>query len=137
MNGPELRQILTKRKISISELAEKLHMSQPNLSNQFNVQDVKSGVLERICHALDVKMDFFYEGTKYLNDSSSSDNSPGLNHQDEQPTEEMSDNDKDKEISYLRGQIKVLEKINEKLLNMTQTVGQTVDQSVAYQKKHA
>ena len=82
-------------------------------------------------------MDFFYEGTKYLNDSSSSDNSPGLNHQDEQPTEEMSDNDKDKEISYLRGQIKVLEKINEKLLNMTQTVGQTVGQSVAYQKKHA
>ena len=131
MNGPELRQILTKRKISISELAEKLHMSQPNLSNQFNVQDVKSGVLERICDA------FFYEGTKYLNDSSSSDNSPGLNHQDEQPTEEMSDNDKDKEISYLRGQIKVLEKINEKLLNMAQTVGQTVDQSVAYQKKHA
>lgn len=137
MNGPELRQILTKRKISISELAEKLHMSQPNLSNQFNVQDVKSGVLERICDALDVKMDFFYEETKYLNDSSSSDNSPGLNHQGEQPTEEMSDNDKDKEISYLRGQIKVLEKINEKLLNMTQTVGQTVDQSVAYQKKHA
>ncbi|MFW5540584.1 MAG: hypothetical protein ACOCPD_03905 [Segatella copri] len=86
---------------------------------------------------MDVKMDFFYEGTKYLNDSSSSDNSPGLNHQDEQPTEDMSDNDKDKEISYLRGQIKVLEKINEKLLNMTQTVGQTVDQSVAYQKKHA
>ena len=34
-------------------------------------------------------------------------------------------------------QIKVLEKINEKLLNMTQTVGQTVDQSVTYQKKHA
>lgn len=33
-------------------------------------------------------MDFFYEGTKYLNDSSSSDNSPGLNHQDEQPTEQ-------------------------------------------------
>ena len=30
----------------------------------------------------------------------------------------------------------MLEKINEKLLNMTQTVGQTVDQSVAYQKKH-
>ena len=28
-----------------------------------------------------------------------------------------------------------MEKINEKLLNMTQTVGQTVDQSVAYQKK--
>lgn len=55
-------------------------------------------------------MDFFYEGTKYLNDSSSSDNSLGLNHQDEQPTEDMSDNDKDKEISYLRGQIKVLEK---------------------------
>ena len=61
MNGPELRQILTKRNISVNELAEKLNMSQPNLSNQFRVQDVKSGVLERICDALDVKMDFFYE----------------------------------------------------------------------------
>lgn len=133
MNGSELRQILTKRNITINELAEKLHMSQPNLSNQFRVQDVKSGILERICDALDVKMDFFYEGTKYLNDSSSSDDSPGLNQLDEQPTEGMSDSDKDKEISYLRGQIKVLEKINEKLLNKTQSVGQ----SVTYQKKHA
>lgn len=133
MNGPELRQILTKRNISINELAEKLNMSQPNLSNQFRVQDVKSGVLERICDALDVKMDFFYEGTKYLDDSSSSDNTLGLDHLDERPTEGMSDNDKDKEISYLRGQIKVLEKINEKLLNKTQTVGQ----SVTYKKKHA
>lgn len=133
MNGPELRQILTKRNISINELAEKLNMSQPNLSNQFRVQDVKSGVLERICDTLDVKMDFFYEGTKYLDDSSSSDNSLGLDHLDERPTEGMSDNDKDKEISYLRGQIKVLEKINEKLLNKTQTVGQ----SVTYKKKHA
>lgn len=133
MNGPELRQILTKRNISVNELAEKLNMSQPNLSNQFRVQDVKSGVLERICDALDVKMDFFYEGTKYLDDSSSLDNSLDLNHLDERPTEGMSDNDKDKEISYLRGQIKVLEKINEKLLNKTQTVGQ----SVTYKKKHA
>ena len=133
MNGPELRQILTKRNISVNELAEKLNMSQPNLSNQFRVQDVKSGVLERICDALDVKMDFFYEGTKYLDDSSSLDNSLSLNHRDERPTEGMSDNDKDKEISYLRGQIKVLEKINEKLLNKTQTVGQ----SVTYKKKHA
>lgn len=133
MNGPELRQILTKRNISINELAEKLNMSQPNLSNQFRVQDVKSGVLERICDALDVKMDFFYEGTKYLDDSSSLDNSLGLDNLDERPTEGMSDNDKDKEISYLRGQIKVLEKINEKLLNKTQTVGQ----SVTYKKKHA
>lgn len=133
MNGPELRQILTKRNISVNELAEKLNMSQPNLSNQFRVQDVKSGVLERICDALDVKMDFFYEGTKYLDDSSSLDNSLDLDHMDERPTEGMSDNDKDKEISYLRGQIKVLEKINEKLLNKTQTVGQ----SVTYKKKHA
>ena len=133
MNGPELRQILTKRNISVNELAEKLNMSQPNLSNQFRVQDVKSGVLVRICDALDVKMDFFYEGTKYLDDSSSLDNSLSLDHLDERPTEGMSDNDKDKEISYLRGQIKVLEKINEKLLNKTQTVGQ----SVTYKKKHA
>lgn len=133
MNDPELRQILTKRNISVNELAEKLNMSQPNLSNQFRVQDVKSGVLERICDALDVKMDFFYEGTKYLDDSSSLDNSLDLDHLDERPTEGMSDNDKDKEISYLRGQIKVLEKINEKLLNKTQTVGQ----SVTYKKKHA
>lgn len=47
-------------------MAEKLNMTQPNLSNAFKVQDVKSGMLEKICDALGVTIDFFYGGTKYM-----------------------------------------------------------------------
>ena len=66
MNGLELRKALSKSKVSIVDLAEKLNMTQPNLSNAFKVQDVKSGMLEKICDALGVTIDFFYGGTKYM-----------------------------------------------------------------------
>lgn len=66
MNGADLRRILAENKVGIIELANKLNMTQPNLSNTFKVQDVKSGLLEKICDALDVSLDFFYSGTRYL-----------------------------------------------------------------------
>ena len=64
MTGNRLRELLTLGNVSIKGLAEKLNMTQPNLSAQFKVQDVKSGILERICEVLGVTMDFFYGGTK-------------------------------------------------------------------------
>ena len=66
MTGNKLRELLTLGNVSIKGLAEKLNMTQPNLSAQFKVQDVKSGILERICEVLGVTMDFFYGGTKYM-----------------------------------------------------------------------
>ena len=60
MTGNRLRELLTLGNVSIKGLAEKLNMTQPNLSAQFKVQDVKSGILERICEVLGVTMDFFY-----------------------------------------------------------------------------
>ena len=66
MTGNRLRELLTLGNVSIKGLAEKLNMTQPNLSAQFKVQDVKSGILERICEVLGVTMDFFYGGTKYM-----------------------------------------------------------------------
>ena len=66
MNGIELRKILGQKNIGIQKLAERMDMSQSNLSKQFKVQDVKTGILERICEVLGVTMDFFYGGTKYM-----------------------------------------------------------------------
>ena len=59
MNGIELRKILGQKNIGIQKLAERMDMSQSNLSKQFKVQDVKTGILERICEVLGVTMDFF------------------------------------------------------------------------------
>ena len=56
MTGNRLRELLTLGNVSIKGLAEKLNMTQPNLSAQFKVQDVKSGILERICEVLGVTM---------------------------------------------------------------------------------
>lgn len=116
MNGNDLRQALAKRKINIGDLAKKLEMSQPNLSNQFRVQDVKSGFLERICDVLGVTLDFFYEGTKYVDKQgrtmtvadNSSNSSPDLIKQL---------GDKDQEISFLKGKIEVLENVNKMLVS--------------------
>lgn len=58
MNGIELRKILGQKNIGIQKLAERMDMSQSNLSKQFKVQDVKTGILERICEVLGVTMDF-------------------------------------------------------------------------------
>ena len=116
MNGNDLRQALAKRKINIGDLAKKLEMSQPNLSNQFRVQDVKSGFLERICDVLGVTLDFFYEATKYVDNQGRtktvadtfSNNSPDL-------IEQLGE--KDKEISFLKGKIEVLENVNKMLVS--------------------
>lgn len=45
MNGLELRKALSKSKVSIVDLAEKLNMTQPNLSNAFKVQEDRKSVV--------------------------------------------------------------------------------------------
>lgn len=116
MNGNDLRQALAKRKINIGDLAKKLEMSQPNLSNQFRVQDVKSGFLERICDVLGVTLDFFYEGTKYV-DNQGRTKTVADNFSNSSPDLIEQLGEKDKEISFLKGKIEVLENVNKMLVS--------------------
>ena len=45
---------------SISRAAQRLFLSPQNLNNSFGVEDVKSGLLEKLCEALDLPITYFY-----------------------------------------------------------------------------
>lgn len=60
MSGEQLRQRLTELNIGITDLAEKLRMTQPNLSAGLKVKDVKSGLLEQICEVTGHSIMEFY-----------------------------------------------------------------------------
>ena len=66
MNGNELRNILAAKGIIHKDLAEKMAITQSCFSQLLRAQDIRTGLLEKICDILNVQMDFFYGGTEYL-----------------------------------------------------------------------
>lgn len=66
MSGNELRNILAARGILQKDLAEKMGITQSCFSQLLRAQDIRTGLLEKICDILNVQMDFFYGDTKYL-----------------------------------------------------------------------
>lgn len=74
MSGEELKIKLQEGGHQITEIAEKLNLSQPNVSRYLAVADVKSGFLEKLCIALKRDMTFFYGGTEYLPEVNTVDN---------------------------------------------------------------
>ena len=60
MKGADLKDLLRKEGVILSQLAEDLGMSQQNLSAAFTRDDVKSGFLEKIAVALNKPIGFFY-----------------------------------------------------------------------------
>ena len=60
MKGVDLKDLLRREGVILSQLAEDLGMSQQNLSAAFTRDDVKSGFLEKIAAALNKPIGFFY-----------------------------------------------------------------------------
>lgn len=60
MTGKELKTKLSACGVSQSEIARRLDMSQQSFNQSLIVNDVKSGLLERISSAIGVDMSFFY-----------------------------------------------------------------------------
>lgn len=60
MKGVDLKDLLRKEGIILSQLAEDLGMSQQNLSAAFTRDDVKSGLLEKMSKVLNKPIGFFY-----------------------------------------------------------------------------
>lgn len=60
MKGADLKDLLRKEGVILSQLAEDLGMSQQNLSAAFTRDDVKSGLLEKMARVLDKPIGFFY-----------------------------------------------------------------------------
>lgn len=142
MNGLELRKALSKSKVSIVDLAEKLNMTQPNLSNAFKVQDVKSGMLEKICDALGVTIDFFYGGTKYMKNGGegyvAKEETVGVVQEEDAAIlykkRQLSLADaKDQEIIFLKGQVQALKET----IQMLGGKNSNVDVPMPLQKKNA
>lgn len=71
MTGVQLKSVLFKTGLTQIELAEKMGMSQQNFNKALMVKDIKTGLLERLCEVLDVKMSFFYPDDFDHNDGSS------------------------------------------------------------------
>ena len=63
MKGADLKDLLRKEGVILSQLADDLGMSQQNLSAAFTRDDVKSGLLEKMARALDKPIGFFYGET--------------------------------------------------------------------------
>lgn len=128
MNGIELRKILGQKNIGIQKLAERMDMSQSNLSKQFKVQDVKTGILERICEVLGVTMDFFYGGTKYMKNGGE-----GYVAKEETVGVAQEEDAKDQEIIFLKGQVQALKET----IQMLGGKNSNVDVPMPLQKKNA
>lgn len=60
MKGADLKDLLRREGVVLSQLAEDLGMSQQNLSAAFTRDDVKSGFIERIAAVLNKPIGFFY-----------------------------------------------------------------------------
>jgi phage repressor protein C with HTH and peptisase S24 domain len=61
MRGEEVKKILEDDGYQLNELAEKLNISPQNLNNWLGVQDIKTGILEKIGQAINKNIYYFIE----------------------------------------------------------------------------
>lgn len=65
MSGDELKGILKKHKVKITELAKSIGMSQQSLSAALNAIDIKSGLIEKIASATCIPISELYGLTSH------------------------------------------------------------------------
>lgn len=70
MRGEEVKKILEKNGYQLSQVAEKLNVSPQNLNNWLGVQDIKTGILEKIAAAINKNMYYFIENQSLKNQDS-------------------------------------------------------------------
>ena len=59
MSGEELRAILKKTGVGITDIAKMLGVPQQNLSQALNAKDVKTGLIESLSKVLNQPLSFF------------------------------------------------------------------------------
>ena len=76
MTGEELKKKLKGERYSITDLADKLGMTRPNLSQALSVKDVKTGLVEDLARVLNLPVSFFFgEDTNCNNATANGDSS--------------------------------------------------------------
>ena len=63
MTGLELKERLLATHISLSEIARRMGIKPQDLNALFNVQDSKTGTVERLAKALDLPIAYFFGDT--------------------------------------------------------------------------
>jgi transcriptional regulator with XRE-family HTH domain len=66
MTGKQLKDILYRTGISFTEISKRLGITPQGLNNNLLVNDVKTGLLERICDVLDMDITDFIPSKKML-----------------------------------------------------------------------
>lgn len=61
MTGEKLKEVLLCFKVSQTDIAKKIGMSQQSLNQMLGASDVKSGLLEKIANAVNVSVSRLYE----------------------------------------------------------------------------
>ncbi len=61
MKGEEVKKILENDGLQLTDVAEKLNISPQNFNNWLGVQDIKTGVLEKIALAIDKNIYYFID----------------------------------------------------------------------------
>ena len=61
MRGEEVKKILEHDEWPLNVLAERLEISPQNLNNWLNVKDIKTGILEKIAHAINKNIYYFID----------------------------------------------------------------------------
>lgn len=61
MTGEKLKKVLLCFKVSQTDIAKKIGMSQQSLNQMLGASDVKSGLLEKIAYAVNVSVSRLYE----------------------------------------------------------------------------
>ena len=66
MSGKELREILASKGILQKDVAQKLNMTAGSFTQLLRAQDIKTGQIKSICKVPNDKLNFYYEGTEYI-----------------------------------------------------------------------
>lgn len=115
MTGKEVKKKLLSLNLSMREIAERCDMSPQALNTVFNVEDVKTGFLEKLSTCLSLPMSFFYpEKETLINNYAHNVSMTGTG------TGTINDgagSGKDETISRLFDEIAELRKTNQKLVD--------------------
>ena len=104
MTGERLKEIISKFKVSQSEIARQLGMSHQSLNQMLSAADVKTSLLERIAQVLNVPVSFLYgERDEGQNAVASGDSSIAVNN--------ITGNIEAGDTSALQERVKLLEQL--------------------------
>lgn len=110
MSGEQLKEILAKTGKSYAEIANLLGISSQSLYQIFKADDVKSGLLEKLCSVLGQDVTLFYGGMVTATNNSLAINGNGNNANNDTSAFLMLLSKKDEQIDRLLG---IIEKMND------------------------